>query len=105
MGFVGASYWQEPPESRLEIAALTDSRCFLCRESLEGLPFVEWKLGPLWGPAQQQVIGMHLEHAYGLGIGILKDLAASWNLDPSELNQFLAAYNAQLKERGSDHDK
>jgi hypothetical protein len=100
VALVDATYWEESPERREELAPLSDVRCLLCRKSLEGRPFIAWWTGETWGTDPQVVVGMHLHHGYQLAIGILKDLAAVWYLDPSDLNELLGAYNHQLSERG-----
>jgi hypothetical protein len=95
-----ATYWEESPEGREAIAPLSDVRCLLCRHSLEGHPFIAWWTGAGWGPDPQVVVGMHLQHGYHLALGMLKDVAAAWYLDPSALSEWLDSYTQQVSERG-----
>src|SRR5262245_56348608 len=83
VALIDATYWEESPERREEAAPLSDVRCLLCRHSLEGYPFIAWWTGEVWGPDPQVVLGMHLQYGYSLAMGVLKDLAAEWYLDPS----------------------
>jgi hypothetical protein len=45
VALIEATYWEESPERREEAAPLTDVRCLLCRQSLEGEPFIAWLTG------------------------------------------------------------
>jgi hypothetical protein len=99
VALIEATYWEESPERREEAAPLSDVRCFLCRQTLEGQPFIAWWTGETWGPEPQVVVGMHLQHGYRLAMGMLKDLAAGWYLDPSEMNDWLGHYMRQVAER------
>jgi hypothetical protein len=99
VALIEATYWEESPERREEAAPLSDVRCFLCRQTLEGQPFIAWWTGETWGPEPQVVLGMHLQHGYRLAMGVLKDLAAGWYLDPSEVNDWLGHYMRQVAER------
>jgi hypothetical protein len=99
VALIEATYWEESPERREEAVPLADVRCLLCRQSLEGQPFIAWWTGDVWGPDPQVVVGMRLQHGYYLAIGVLKDLAAGWYLDPSEVNGWLGHYTRQVADR------
>jgi len=100
VALIEATYWEETPQRREEAAPPSDVRCFLCRQSLEGQPFIAWWTGEVWGPEPQLVLGMHLQHGYHLAVGVLKDLAAGWYLGSSEVNEWLAHYTRQAADRG-----
>jgi hypothetical protein len=101
VALIEATYWEESPERREEVAPLSDVRCLLCRHSLEGQPFIAWWTGEVWGPDPQAVLGMHLQHGYSLAMGVHKDLAAGWYLDPSEEAEWLGHCVRQVAERDS----
>ena len=46
------------------------------------------------------VVGMRQRHGYHLAIGVRKDLAAGWYLDPSAVNAWLGHYARQVADRG-----
>ena len=48
------------------------------------------------------MVGMHLQHGYHLAMGVLKDLAAGWYLDTSEVNAWLGHYAHQVSDRGGN---
>jgi hypothetical protein len=65
-----------------------DPHCLVCGKPLDGQPFIyELFLGP-----QRDVAGMHLQCAYFLSMHILRDLAATWHLDPTQVKRFADAY-------------
>jgi hypothetical protein len=67
---------------------------------LEARPFIAWWKGEIWGSDSRVVVGMYLQHGYHLAIGVRKDLAAGWYLDPGEVNDWLGHYTRQVADRG-----
>lgn len=92
---VEASFWDLSPSERQEQIPGLDPHCLICGQSLEGQPFV-WELFMYPG---LDVVGMHLNHAYSLSQGILRDLAATWHLDPAALKHFLEIYEQDRQTR------
>ena len=90
-----AAFWQLPPAVREEQIPSLDPHCLVCGQSLENQPFV-WDL--FMGP-QLDVAGMHLHCAYAMSRQVLRDLAATWHLDPGQLRHFLDAYDQDRQSR------
>jgi hypothetical protein len=88
-------YWPKSDAEPEEIAPGLDPHCLLCGKSLEGQDFI-WDgfMGP-----QVDCVGMHLLCAYRFCNLTLRDLAATWHLNPTELETILANYR-----RGLDAD-
>jgi IS605 OrfB family transposase len=79
VALIEATYWEESPERREEAAPLSDVRCLLCRQSLEGRPFIAWWTGEVWGSDLQVVVGMRLRHSYHLAHKAALALVQAYN--------------------------
>jgi len=90
-----AAFWQQPSAVREEQIPSLDPHCLVCGQSTVGQPFF-WDL--VMGP-QRDVVGMHLHCAYVLSFRVVRDLAATWHLDPAPMNHFLQSYDLDRQAR------
>lgn len=89
------SFWQLSAEAREEQIPALNPHCFVCGELLEGQRFV-WDL--FMGP-QMDIAGMHMMCAYNFARRILRDFAATWHLDTTDLKQFIEEYDKDQQVR------
>jgi len=95
-----ATFWQQSPEVREEQIPGLDPHCLICGKPFEGQPFEGqpffWDL--FMGP-QIDMAGMHLRCAYFLSMHVLRDLAADWHLNTTELKRFVDTYDEDRQAR------